>query len=138
MTITAHVRYLVVIRQFVQEAVRRLGASQRVMDDLIQAVDEMSANVMLHGYQGGPGEIEIVVRREAGGVAVVLRDQAPPFDPASAQEPDLNATLEERAIGGLGVFLSRKLTDEMYYQTRPQGGNELTLIKRSLTGGAQS
>ncbi len=130
--ITAHVRYLVVVRRFVQEAAEGLGAARRVVDDLIQAVDELSANIILHGYGGGPGEIEIAVRPEGAGLAVVLRDRAPVFDPTTAGEPNLDAPLEERQVGGLGIFLSRKLTDELRHRALPEGGNELTLVKRDL------
>jgi serine/threonine-protein kinase RsbW len=132
------VKYLVVVRRFVQEAVMVYGGTQRAADDLIQAADELSANIILHGYQGQPGEIEIIVRPEGEGVAVILRDRAPHFDPASIREPDLNTPLEERQIGGLGIFLSRKLTDEMRYQALPEGGNELTLVKHSLGTAAQT
>ena len=120
------------VRRFVEEAAQGLGAARRVIDDLIQAADELSANIMLHGYGGGPVEIEIVVRPEAAGLVVVLRDTAPVFDPTTAGEPNLNAPLEERQVGGLGIFLSRKLTDELRYRALPDGGNELTLVKRNL------
>ena len=132
--ITAHVRYLVVVRRFVQEAAQALGAAQRVSDDLIQAVDELAANIILHGYGGGPGDIEIVLRPEEAGLAVVLRDKAPVFDPTTASEPNLDAPLEERQVGGLGIYLSRKLTDELRHRALPEGGNELTLVKRNLGG----
>ena len=137
MTITADVKYLVVVRRFVQEAVTVFGGSQRTADDLIQAADELSANIILHGYQGSAGEIEVIVRPEGEGVTVTLRDRAPHFDPATIREPDLNTPLEERQIGGLGIFLSRKLTDEMRYQALAGGGNELVLVKHSL-GAAQA
>jgi serine/threonine-protein kinase RsbW len=132
LVITAHVRYLVVVRRFVQEAAHGLGASQRVTDDLIQAVDELAANIILHGYRDAAGEFEVEVRPEGNGLAVVLRDQAPVFDPATAGEPNLDVPLEDRQVGGLGIYLSRKLTDEMRHRARPGGGNELTLVKRNL------
>lgn len=136
LVITAHVRYLVVVRRFVQEAAAGLGAAQRVIDDLIQAADELAANVILHGYQGAPGELEVEVQPAGAGLAVVLRDRAPVFDSTKRPAPDLTAPLEERPVGGLGIYLSRKLTDELRHSERPDGGNELTLIKNSLTPGA--
>jgi anti-sigma regulatory factor (Ser/Thr protein kinase) len=130
LTITADVRYLVEIRRFVAEAAHGLGAVAKAVDDLVQAVDELAANAILHGYRGGAGQIEVLVRPEAGGLAVVLRDQAPSFDPTQAPEPDINLPLEQRPVGGLGIFLSRRLVDEMRYRALPEGGNEITLIKR--------
>jgi len=62
---------------------------------------------------------------------IELRDHAPGFDPTRVPPPDLTQPLEEREPGGLGVFLTRHMVDEMRYRALPGGGNELTLIKRA-------
>ena len=59
---------------------------------------------------------------------LVLRDDAPPFDPLSLAAPDLAAGLDERSMGGLGIHLVRELVDEVSYR-RVDGRNELTLSK---------
>jgi serine/threonine-protein kinase RsbW len=94
----------------------------------------MAANIVLHGYQGQPGQIEVRVRAEGSDVKVLLRDQAPPFDPTLVPEPDITLPLERRPVGGLGIFLSRKLMDEIRHRHLPEGGNEVTLTKRSVRG----
>jgi serine/threonine-protein kinase RsbW len=132
--VSADVRYLVVLRHFVQEASKALDVNARAIDDLIQAVDELAANIILHGYQGQPGQIEVQVRADGGDVAVLLRDQAPPFDPTLVPEPDVTLPLERRPVGGLGIFLSRKLMDEIRHRVMPEGGNEVTLVKRNVRG----
>lgn len=63
---------------------------------------------------------------------VCCRDQAPLFDPTNAPEPDMSLPLDLRPLGGLGVFLIRQYMDEMSYRVTPQGGNELTLVKREV------
>jgi signal transduction histidine kinase len=129
--VSADVRYLVVVRHFVQEACKVLDVASRAVDDLVQAVDEMAANIVVHGYRGRPGPIEVHVRAEGSDVAVLLRDQAPPFDPTLVPEPDITLPLERRPVGGLGIFLSRKLMDEIHHRALPEGGNEVTLVKRN-------
>ncbi len=129
LVISADVNFLVVIRRFVQVAGANFGLATKAIDDLVQAVDELAANVILHGYQGAPGQIEVRCRAEAGSVAVVLRDQAPAFDPTTHADPDLNVPLEQRQIGGLGIYLSRRMVDDLRYRRLPSGDNEVTLVK---------
>ena len=136
LTISADVTYLVVIRRFVQAAAGKFGLSDNATDDLIQAVDELSANIILHGYEGAAGEIDVRCSGGNGNMTVVLRDRAPAFDPTTHTDPDLNVPLEHRQVGGLGIYLSRKMLDEMRYQRLPSGENELTLVKRAAQAAA--
>jgi anti-sigma regulatory factor (Ser/Thr protein kinase) len=53
-----------------------------------------------------------------------------PFDPSGVKEPDLKADLSERQIGGLGIYLMRKLMDTVRYESNPKTGNLLTMTKR--------
>jgi serine/threonine-protein kinase RsbW len=130
LVITAELQFLVVIRRFVEEAARHLAMTPGAVDDVVQAVDELAANAILHGYRGAPGRIEVEVRQAGDELAVTLRDDAPAFDPTLVPEPDVSLPLEQRPVGGLGIFLSRRLVDEMRYRARPGGGNETTLVKR--------
>jgi len=118
------------VRRFVEEAATAFKADPDVILDIVQAVDESAANIIMHGYRGQPGPIEIAVRGDGTSLVIHLRDQATPFDPTSVPPPDLTLPLERRPIGGLGVYLTRLLVDEMRYHMTPQGGNELTLVKK--------
>lgn len=128
--IAAELNNLAEIRCFVQETASALGADPAVIPNVILAVDEAVSNVIAHGYQGQGGNIEIEVSREGNVLVIRLRDEAPPFDPTSVPPPDLTLPLEQRAPGGLGIHLIRQLMDEMIHRVTPQGGNELTLVKR--------
>ncbi len=121
---------LVVIRRFVAEAAAGRGAEARAIDDVVQAVDELATNVMVHGYASQPGPIGVQIHRDDDRLIVVLSDQAPPFDPTLVPPPDLTLPLEERPLGKLGLFLVRHLIDEVTYRAPPGGGNELTLTKK--------
>lgn len=96
-------------------------------------LDELITNIILHGYRGQPGWIEIESARVGERWTVVLRDHAPAFDPLQLPEPDTTLALDTRPIGGLGVFFVRRMSDELHYQRRAYGGqdaNELTLVQR--------
>jgi serine/threonine-protein kinase RsbW len=132
----AELTHLADIRRFVQETAAALHADPPELYDVIQAVDESAANIIMHGYCGAPGTIEVEVRSEGETLVVCLRDHAPPFDPTQLPPPDVTLPLDRRPIGGLGVYLTRKLMDEVIHQETPQGGNLLILVKRAILNGA--
>jgi anti-sigma regulatory factor (Ser/Thr protein kinase) len=128
--VAAQVENLAEIRRFVQEEAAALGAGEEAVCDLELAVDEAACNIICHGYGRGGGTIEVKVERDGDKLVVCLRDEAPPFDPTHHPLPDVTLPLEERPLGGLGIFLMRRSVDEMLYRVSAEGGNELTLIKR--------
>lgn len=124
------------IRAFVREGCAAAGATDEATADLVQAVDEAATNVIVHGYGGRPGSIEVVLETDDERLVCRLLDDAPPFDPASVPPPDLGVPPLDRQPGGMGVHLMRELTDELRHRSRPTGGNELTLIRaRGERGG---
>jgi serine/threonine-protein kinase RsbW len=120
------------IRAFVQQAGAALGVRDDALGDLCLVVDEAVTNVILHGYQGASGPVEIHVQRDGDAVVVLLRDRAPAFDGRGVEAPHLDESLAERKFGGMGVYLIRKLTDEADYRPRTGHGNELRLVKRGV------
>jgi serine/threonine-protein kinase RsbW len=129
LVITAEAGNLALLRRFIKEKAAQLQADQHAIDDLVQAVDESATNIIVHGYRGQPGSIEITIASAGDAVVVRLRDQAPLFDPTRLPPPDLTRPIEERISGGLGVFLTMKLMDQVSYRVTVDGSNELTLRK---------
>ena len=128
--VLAELPNLVVIRRFVEETATALKADRDAIDDMVQAVDESATNIIVHGYRGRSGNIEIEVAQEEDMLVVRLCDHAPHFDPTRAPPPDLTLPLERRYFGGLGIHLIRQFTDSATYRTTSEGGNELTLRKK--------
>jgi serine/threonine-protein kinase RsbW len=120
------------IRHFVQKTATTFGVDPDIISNVLLAVDEAVTNVLVHGYQGQTGMIEIELRRRGDSLVVCLRDQAIPFDPTTVPPPDLTLPLEQRPFGGMGIYLMRQLTDEMTHRITRQGGNELTLVKKGV------
>ena len=94
------------------------------------AVDESATNVLLHGYKGAPGPLDIALERRGGSLAVAVRDRAPAFDPTTWPEPDLTRPLGERPPGGLGIHLARASVDRIEHEAVEPEGNQLTLVRR--------
>ena len=98
------------------------------MAPMALALDELVTNAIVHGYGGGG---TVVVRLWVSGewLEAEVIDEGPAFDPFSAPPPDLDAPLEEREIGGLGVHLVRTLLDRVGY-LRDGSTNRVQLAKR--------
>jgi serine/threonine-protein kinase RsbW len=120
---------LVNLRRFIEQFAGNTSASVEEVQDLVQAVDEAATNIIVHGYQDRIGEIEVDVDHQPGRITVTLRDQAPPFDPTTVSEPDLQKPLHQRTPGGLGVYLIRKCINEFSHSICPDGSNELRMVK---------
>lgn len=111
----------------------RCASAARVQ--LLIAIEEALVNVMLNGW---PGETErervfglSLERRQAEDrleVAILVEDDGIAFDPTCAPAPDIDASIEDRRIGGLGIFFMHEMTDTQHY-ARVAGRNRLRLTK---------
>ena len=137
-TVASDAGRLAEVRAFVRTAVADFGGSKRASDDLVQAVDEATCNVMEHGYAGKPGEIEIETALRDRNIEIRILDRAPFFDPTAG--PDVSTAtppIPHRPGGmGMGVHLLRTMVDAVHHSARADGGNELTLV-RSIDDRAQ-
>lgn len=116
---------------FVTQAAQDAGLSEPDVHAVQVALDEACTNIIEHAYGDDlEGDIECTCRIGACELAVTLRDQGRPFDPTAVPEPNITADLDERQGGGLGVYLMRKLMDEVRFETTPETGNVLTMVKR--------
>lgn len=119
------------IRDFVGQAAEEAGFSSKEVYSIQLAVDEGCSNVIEHAYQDRPnGEIEITCDVQAGQITIVIHDHGREFDLSKVRKPNLSRNLSEREVGGLGVYLMRKLMDEVYFESSCTKGNYLTLVKR--------
>lgn len=116
------------VRAFVRDVAAREGAEAAAIADVVQAVDESVTNAIVHGYAGREGTVDVEVERDGSRLVVRLRDQAPRFDPTLVPPPDVTLPLELRPPGGMGVFLTRELMDDVRYR-HSDDCNELTLVK---------
>lgn len=115
---------------FVETFCAEQSVPDRAAFHLGVVLEEVASNVVLHGFaDGGVHEASVTMVREGDQVRVVVVDDGPPFDPLQAEAPDVTAALMDREIGGLGVEMMRKMTDEQHYE-RIDGRNRLTLLKR--------
>ena len=117
----------------VAEQVDEFCASQDIASEVAYAVnlalDEILTNTISYGYNDdGPHQIEIIVSLETEALVVVIVDDSAAFDLSNVPTPDIGASLEERPLGGLGLFLVHQMMDSVAYR-REEGCNIVTLKK---------
>ena len=129
-TRAAYLEALRDFRDFIKEHCATVpGMNKEVLYDLQLAVDEACTNIITHGYQDlNPGSIILDLEVDPNKLTVCLTDFGHSFEPSSAPVPDIHAPLEEREIGGYGLFLIRQSMDEMDYQVT-EDGNKMILTK---------
>jgi len=128
---SANFEYLDEIRAFVGDIARAGGFGDKDVYNIQLAADEAASNIIEHAYEGvTDGVLELSCGVKGETLTIILVDYGGSFDPSEIPLPDLKADLSERKIGGLGIFLMRKLMDEVYYETKQNNRNVLTMIKR--------
>ena len=94
------------------------------------ALDELLANEISYGMAGrDSGLLTVEVELDQERVTVTITDDGPQFDPFQQASPDTTLSVEDRPIGGLGIFLVRELMDEVSYERRDDH-NVVRLVKR--------
>jgi len=100
-----------------------------VLHKIELASEEALVNIIRHAYKDMSGMIEIRVQAKNGFAEITILDQGPPFNPLEMNiNIDRNAGVEDRKIGGLGIFFIREYMDQILYR-REENTNILTLIK---------
>jgi anti-sigma regulatory factor (Ser/Thr protein kinase) len=118
------------IARFVAAAADAAGLDERATYAVQMAVDEACSNIIEHTYSDpAEGSIECEYEITDESLVITLRDQGRPFDPTAVADPELDAQLEQRPLGGLGVYLMRQLMDSVDHHYEPGTGNVLTLVK---------
>ncbi len=131
MTFPARFEFLDEIREFVAQIAREGGFTEKEIYSLQLAADEAATNIIEHAYEGvSDAEFDVTCDMRGDTLTITMRDTGRPFNPSNVKLPNLKADLSERQIGGLGVYLMRKLMDEVHYISNPKTGNLLTMTKR--------
>jgi serine/threonine-protein kinase RsbW len=109
------------------EAAEGVGMTQKTLFEIELALEEALVNIMNYAYEGTEGDIQVVCSAENGAVFVVeITDSGVAFDMTSLPAPDIAAGIEERKIGGLGIYFMKKLAGKVTY--RRAGGKNILAI----------
>jgi serine/threonine-protein kinase RsbW len=127
--LSARIEDLERFMQFVSTCATGQGFTQERMKEIELALEEALVNIFNYAYPDEhTGEVEVRCKTDDDTSFVIeILDTGIPFDTQSLSEPDLDASISERKIGGLGIFLIREMADEVHYR-RDGDSNILTLV----------
>ena len=128
------------VTAFLEESLDEIGCGMKQSMQLSVAAEEIFVNIAHYAYaktdsagkiipDTGSGRMSLTLVAENGGVAMTFEDDGTPYNPLEKDDPDVTLSVEEREIGGLGIFMVKKSMDEMFYENK-DGKNILTLMKK--------
>ena len=125
------IQSLPLVNEWIEQCCEEAGLGLDWVMKFQLVIEEMVSNVIFYAYdpQQQEAAIELRFTWEAGTVSILLRDWGKPFDPTAKEDPDITLSVDDRPIGGLGIFMVKQLMDEVRYE-RVGSSNLLTLQKR--------
>ncbi|MEM8778190.1 MAG: ATP-binding protein [Cyanobacteria bacterium P01_G01_bin.49] len=126
---------LSIISDYVLEVAKEAGLDRKKRNNLRRAVDEIATNIIEHGYleKKGRGILEIEATIDQSALIIFLEDTGIPYDPTQHPTPtDLESPLEERKMGGLGVYLAQISVDKLIYERVDNRNCNQLIVYRSL------
>lgn len=118
------------ISEFVIRAAKEAGLNSSAVYAVELAVDEACTNIIEHAYGGeGKGDIQCCCDISKDRLTITLRDRGRPFNPNKVPVPKSKANLKSLKTGGAGLYLMRKMMDEVRFEFSKESGNIVTLVK---------
>ena len=114
------------VLEFIHAELEAIGYSMKAQNQIALAVEEIFINIAKYAYSPETGSA--VIRMAAGDeIVIIFEDNGKPYNPLEKADPDVNAPMEDREIGGLGIFLVKKIMDVVEYEHK--GGKNILTIK---------
>jgi len=130
----ARLEYLQQFMEAISHCAKEQGFNQKRIGEIELAAEEALVNIFNYAYQGNEGDVEVICKLDPQDRLIIeILDSGVPFDVLSLGEPDTTADISERKVGGLGIFLIRKLMDDVKYQHEGTK-NVLSLIVNKSKG----
>lgn len=133
LTVEASLVNLDLVLAFVEKELEAASCPAKIQGQICVALEELYVNIANYAYEGQTGEciICLCISTDGNGkrLELILKDKGKPFNPLDKADPDISLSAEDRPIGGLGIFMVKKIMDEVSYSYQ-EGFNCLTLVKK--------
>ena len=113
------------VADFMETEMEKLEVSPKISMKLMIAIDEIYSNIVRYS---GATEATVSIEKANNTLKLYFKDNGKPYNPLDAKDPDITASAEDRNIGGLGVFMVKKMLDNVEYKY-VDNFNILTLTK---------
>jgi anti-sigma regulatory factor (Ser/Thr protein kinase) len=127
LTVPAELSNLDEVLVFIEESISDIP--MKTQTQLAIAVEEIFVNIANYAYPGATGDCIITAETNEDQAVLTFEDKGIPYNPLEKDDPNIALSAEERQIGGLGIFMAKKLTDGIEY-CNDNGKNILKIKKR--------
>lgn len=129
LTVNNKIEELTRVERFLEELAHEWNLPEQLVLSLNLVIEEALTNTILYGFHDEENHvIEILFNLNAGLISITISDDADEYDPTQKRDPDILLSAEERPVGGLGIYLIRKIMDSVQYK-RINNINNLILTK---------
>lgn len=130
-TVDASLEQIPAVTAFVNAHLEKMDCPEKARKQIDVVIDELLSNIANYSYGSGTGKATVRFEAEDGGktATITFIDSGKKYDPLSKEDPDVSLSANEREVGGLGIFMVKKMTDGINYEYR-DGKNVLTVKKR--------
>ena len=132
LTVDAAVENIEVVTNFINQELEKLNCPVKAQTQIAIAIDELFGNIARYAYSPeiGKATVRFSIEEDPLAVTITFIDNGVPFDPLQRAEPDTHAALQDRPIGGLGIFLVKKTMNMVEYSY--ENGQNILTIKKQL------
>ena len=132
LTVTAALENIETVTDFVNEQLEALDCPMKAQMQIDVAIDELFSNIAHYAYNPeiGKATVRVEVAEDPMAVIITFIDNGIPYDPLKKEDPDVTLSLEERQIGGLGIYMVKKTMDDITYEYKD--GQNILAIKKKL------
>lgn len=131
-TAEAKIENVAVVTDFVNGILEENGCSMKVQMEIDIAIDEIFGNIAYYAYAPGSGEatVQVEIKESPKSLELIFIDRGIPYNPLENKDPDITLDIEERKIGGLGIYLVKEMMDEVSYEY--VDGQNILRLKKDL------
>lgn len=132
LTLPATIENIETVIDFVNGQLEEIKCPLKAQTQIDIAIDELFGNIAHYAYnpETGPATVRVEVTEDPIAVVITFIDRGVPYDPLKKEDPDITLSAEERAIGGLGIFMVKKTMDEISYEYKD--GKNILRIKKNM------
>lgn len=129
--IAAEIEKLPEVLAFLEQHLEEVDCPPKAQMQIAIAVEEIFVNIAHYAYapKTGMASVRLELSSEPASAVITFLDRGVPFDPLAKPDPDVTLSAEDREIGGLGIFMTKKTMDDVRYEYR-DGQNILKLEKK--------
>ncbi len=113
------------VAEFMETEMEKFEISPKISMKMLIAIDEIYSNIVRYS---GATEAIVSIKKSDNTLKLQFKDNGKPYNPLDSKEPDITASAEDRSIGGLGIFMVKKMLDKVEYKY-VDNYNILTLTK---------